>query len=240
MTATMERAELVERYLLQQAELYGDDFYVTATNDLQMVDSSDSIAVAPKLAKFTFEELSQKVAVCKKCALGESRTQAIFGSGNPDARLLCVGEAPDYEDDKSGQPFSGAAGELLDKILVAIGFVRKEIYLTHAIKCRPGGSHAPNDKEMTSCLPYLEQQIELIQPKLILALGSFAAQALLGKCQSIESYRNAPHTFGKGIQVVVTYHPADMLRNNSLKRPAWQDVQRLRQLYDKVVGDKAV
>jgi len=219
--------ELTEKYFIQQSELYGKEFYA----DLDF-------SIAEKNAgQETLSNFSHEIQNCQKCQLSKSRTQVVFGTGNPQANLMCVGEAPGYEEDKQGKPFVGAAGQLLDKILAAIGFNREEVYIANIVKCRPPGNRDPQPEEAAECLPFLKKQIAMIQPKLILALGRVATQNLLSTRQSLSSLRGSVQQF-KNIPVVVTYHPAALLRDPQWKRQTWEDVQNLRKIYDETVGDK--
>ena len=219
--------ELTEEYFIQQGDLYGKEFYLDL--DFSIVEKSDG----PK----TLSEFNHEIQNCQKCQLSKSRNHVVFGAGNPQANLMCVGEAPGYEEDKQGEPFVGAAGQLLDKILAAIGFNREEVYIANIVKCRPPGNRDPESEEVAECLPFLKKQITMIQPKIILALGRVAAQNLLSTQQSLSSLRGTVQQF-ENIQVVVTYHPAALLRNPQWKRQTWEDVQNLRKIYDKTVGDK--
>ena len=209
-------------------ELYGNETYVDV--DLLIPAKHDN-----SLA--TLDEFYYKIKDCQKCSLANSRTNFVFGCGNPNAKLMCIGEAPGYEEDKQGEPFVGPAGELLNKILDAIGFRREEVYIANVIKCRPPNNRDPEVNEIVSCFGYLQKQIELIKPALILALGKIAAQSLLGTDNSLAKLRTSANNFS-GIPVVVTYHPAALLRNQQWKHAAWEDVKKLRRMYDKIVGDK--
>ncbi len=220
--------ESSKEYFIQQSELYGKGFYV----DL------DLTATPEKERDFkTLIEFSDGITDCQKCQLSKSRTQVVFGTGNPQAKLMCVGEAPGFEEDKRGEPFVGAAGQLLDKILAAVGFKREEVYIANIVKCRPPENRDPEPEESAECLQFLKKQIAMIQPKLILALGRVAAQNLLATQQSLGSLRGSVQQF-EDIKVVVTYHPAALLRNPQWKRQTWEDVQNLRKIYDETVGDK--
>jgi uracil-DNA glycosylase len=146
------------------------------------------------------------------------------GEGNPNADFMCVGEAPGATEDETGRPFIGAAGQLLTKILAAIGLSRDDVYIVNVLKHRPPGNRNPQPNEVAACSPYLIRQIELIQPKVILALGTFAAQTLLNSKTPIGKLRGQVHEY-HGVPLIVTYHPAALLRNPSWKRPTWEDVQ---------------
>ena len=173
--------------------------------------------------------LSTLVSTCRKCGLCETRTQTVFSDGPPNARLVLVGEAPGRDEDAQGIPFVGRAGQLLNKMLAAIELKREEVYICNVLKCRPPDNRTPLPEEVERCLPYLEQQIALIRPTLICALGLSAMQALLGTKASMTSMRGRTFEF-RGVPLVPTYHPAALLRNPGLKRDAWTDLQRVRDL----------
>lgn len=204
------------RYLAQQGELYGPELYLG-------VDSK----ILRDLGYASLDAMEEAICTCTKCPLGYSRNQFVFGVGNPSARLVLVGEAPGREEDMRGEPFVGPAGRLLDKILAAVDMSREEVYIANVVKCRPPENRAPRTEEVETCLPYLETQIGLIRPKLIVALGGVAAQTLLSSKESVASLRNRIHDY-MGIDLMVTYHPAGLLRNPQLKRPCWEDMKRVR------------
>jgi DNA polymerase len=168
---------------------------------------------------------------CKKCRLCETRTNTVPGGGAESARLVVVWEGPGRREDETGQPFVGQAGELLTKILAAIDLPRDQVYICNIVKCRPPENRVPQYDEVASCLPYLWRQIELVRPKVILAMGGTAAQSLLDAKQALGAMRNRVHRF-RGIPVVVTYHPAALLRNPNWKKPTWDDVRIARRLLD--------
>ena len=171
--------------------------------------------------------LSAKVAGCRECKLCTTRTQTVFASGDPRARLMLIGEGPGAEEDKQGLPFVGAAGELLNKILSAIGLERDAVYVANIVKCRPPGNRDPEPDETRACRGYLERQIDLVRPEVLVALGRIAAQELLGTDASLSRLRGEWHQV-RGIPVRVTYHPAALLRNAAWKRPTWEDMQLVR------------
>jgi DNA polymerase len=160
-------------------------------------------------------------------------TNLVFGTGNPTADLMLIGEAPGEQEDKQGEPFVGAAGQLLNKILGAINFSREDVYIANILKHRPPGNRNPNEEECRNSLPYLYKQIELVNPKLILCLGKISGTTLLGKDTTLKSMRGIFYPF-KGAELAVTYHPAALLRNQQWKRPVWEDVQRVRKRYDEL------
>ncbi len=162
-------------------------------------------------------------------------TNLVFGVGNPNADLMIIGEAPGFNEDKQGEPFVGEAGQLLDKIMVAIKFNREDIYIANILKHRPPDNRDPKAEERANSLPYLLKQIELVDPKLILCVGRVSGTTLLDKDDSLKNMRSKFHEF-KGRELMVTYHPAALLRNQQWKRPTWEDVQKLRKRYDELGG----
>ena len=157
------------------------------------------------------------------------------GEGNPDADFMLVGEAPGATEDETGRPFVGQAGQLLEKILAAIDFARADVFIVNVLKHRPPGNRNPRPEEVSACSPYLVRQIELIRPKVIVALGTFAAQTLLETKLSIGKLRGQIHRY-YGVPLIVTYHPAALLRNPAWKRPTWEDVQLARRILDRAVS----
>lgn len=193
----------------------------------------DSVA---KLA--SLEMIAQAVAACTKCPLYSTATNPVPGTGNPNADFMCVGEAPGASEDAQGVPFVGQAGQLLTKILEAIRLRREDVFIANVLKHRPPGNRNPLPEEVTACSPYLVRQIELVKPKVILALGTFAAQTLLETKLTIGRLRGQVHRY-YGVPLVVTYHPAALLRNPSWKRPAWEDVQLARRILDSAIAPGA-
>lgn len=171
--------------------------------------------------------LAAMVAGCTHCRLSEGRTKVVFGSGNPNAELMLIGEGPGAEEDRQGLPFVGAAGELLTKIIQAMDLRRDDIYIANVVKCRPPGNRDPQPDEVAACRGFLEKQIALVQPQVIVALGKVAAQTLLGNESPIGQMRGRWYRI-HGIPAMVTYHPAALLRNPALKRPTWEDMQQVR------------
>ena len=168
-------------------------------------------------------ELRDCVANCTRCELSGSRTNTVFGVGNVEADWLIIGEAPGAEEDRRGEPFVGRAGQLLDQMLIAIGQSRDTVFIANILKCRPPNNRDPKPAEAAACRAYLERQIELIQPKIVLAVGKIAAQNLLGTDDPVGRMRGRPHDLG-GIPLVVTYHPAYLLRSPSQKNKSWSDL----------------
>jgi len=180
-----------------------------------------------------WSELASSVAACTRCDLHQGRTQTVFGVGNRQAEWLVIGEAPGAEEDRRGEPFVGRAGQLLNSMLAALGLARNDVYIANILKCRPPGNRDPRPEEVVCCEPYLHQQIALINPRIILAVGRIAAQNLLKVQTPIGKLRGQRHVFGaRGIPVVVTYHPAYLLRSPGEKRRAWQDLQFARQILE--------
>src|SRR5262245_4451589 len=179
----------------------------------------------------SLEAVAKAIATCTKCPLYSTATNPVPGEGNPHAKLSCVGEAPGATEDETGRPFVGAAGQLLTKILAAIDLPREQVYICNVLKHRPPGNRNPLPQEVTACSPYLIRQIELIRPKVLLALGTVAAQTLLDTKASIGKLRGQVHRY-YGVPLVVTYHPAALLRNPGWKRPTWEDVQLARRILE--------
>ena len=175
--------------------------------------------------------LSNEASGCVKCGLSEGRTQVVFGRGSAAAELVVVGEAPGREEDRTGLPFVGPAGKLLDLLLLSVGIERDSAYICNVLKCRPPNNRDPRPDEVDTCAPYLHAQLDIIQPRVLLAVGKFAAQWLSGAEQSIGRLRGRVHEY-RGIPVVATYHPAYLLRSPHATRKTWQDLQLMRQVMD--------
>lgn len=181
---------------------------------------------AAREAGVDWPELRARVATCTRCSLSATRTQTVFGVGNQRAEWLVVGEAPGAEEDRQGEPFVGRAGQLLNSMLRAVGLAREQVYIANVLKCRPPGNRDPSAGEATECLPYLEQQIALIKPKIMLAVGRIAAQNLLRTDKTLGSLRQQVHRFGiSQVPLIVTYHPAYLLRTPTDKRKSWEDLK---------------
>ena len=180
----------------------------------------------------TLEAVRELALGCPRCRLAETRGQVVFGEGSPDADVLIVGEAPGAEEDRTGRPFVGRAGKLLDLLLASVGLAREQVYICNVLKCRPPGNRDPQADEVEACSPYLLRQVELVKPRVIAAFGTFAAQTLLGSNVSIGRLRGRVHEY-HGVPLVPTYHPAALLRSPAWVRPTWEDLQRLRQLLDR-------
>jgi DNA polymerase len=179
----------------------------------------------------SLDDVAAAVAECTRCRLCESRQRTVPGEGPADARLVVVGEGPGRREDETGRPFVGPAGELLTKILAAIDCPRERVFICNVVKCRPPENRTPLYDEVQSCVPYLFRQLELLQPRVILAMGGTAAQTLLDTKQSLGALRERVHRF-RGIPLIVTYHPAALLRNPNWKKPTWDDVRLARRFLD--------
>ncbi len=194
-------------------------------------------AVSPRsdVAELDWPELKQRVSECSACKLRAGCTQTVFGVGDENADWLFVGEGPGADEDALGEPFVGQAGKLLDNMLMAIKLKRgKNVYIANIVKCRPPGNRTPDADEIATCLPYLQRQIELIKPKLIVALGKVASNALLGRDATLASLRGKLHDY-RGTPLIVTYHPAYLLRSPTEKAKAWQDLTMALRARDGVV-----
>lgn len=200
----------------------------------------DGLVIEPEPWDFTepraqlesLEQVAAMVAGCTLCPLCRTRRNTVPGEGDPGARLMFVGEGPGQTEDETGRPFVGAAGNLLDDILRAIEIPRERVFIANVVKCRPPKNRTPLPDEQATCLPYLRRQIELVRPKVLMALGSTAAGALLGSRRALGELRGQVHRWA-GIPLIVTYHPAALLRNPNWKRPTWDDVRIARQLLDR-------
>ncbi len=179
----------------------------------------------------SLDEIAALVRGCRRCPLFETATQGVPGEGNPHAELMCVGEAPGEKEDASGRPFVGQAGQLLTSILAAISLSRDEVYIVNVLKHRPPRNRDPLPEEVAACSPYLVRQIELVRPKVIVAFGAFAAHTLLETKLALGKLREQIHLY-HGVPVIVTYHPAALLRNPAWKRPTWNDVKLARRILD--------
>lgn len=189
-------------------------------------ETAAPVAPDPERAR-KLADLGREANGCSECRLSKSRNCVVFGSGSPDAALMLIGEGPGAEEDRQGLPFVGPAGELLTKILEAMGMTRQEVYITNVVKCRPPQNRDPNDDEAAACRRFLEGQVDLVRPRVIVALGRVAAQNLLDTTAPLGRLRGAWHSF-REVPVRATYHPAALLRNSSWKRPTWEDMQIVR------------
>jgi uracil-DNA glycosylase len=186
---------------------------------------------APRREEGDWAQLRARVAACTRCSLSSTRTQTVFGVGSLEAEWLIVGEAPGAEEDRRGEPFVGRAGQLLNSMLRAIGLAREQVYIANVLKCRPPGNRDPAPGEVMECLPYLERQIALLKPKILLAVGRISAQNLLQTDTPLGRLRLKVHSFGLAqVPLVVTYHPAYLLRTPADKRKAWEDLKFAREV----------
>lgn len=197
--------------------------------------ASSAAENGPAPSDETLEAFGARISKCRLCELHKGRTNFVFGSGDPNADLMFVGEGPGVEEDRQGLPFVGASGQLLTKIIASIGFSREEVYIANMVKCRPPGNRDPREEEIAACNPHLRRQIELIQPKVIVTLGRFSAYFFHGRQDSLRALRGQVADY-QGISVISTYHPAALLRNPEYKRDTWEDMLLARKLYDSLGG----
>jgi uracil-DNA glycosylase family 4 len=197
--------------------------------------STSELFAGPVSELESLAAVAETVARCTRCTLYSTARNPVPGTGRPDADLMCVGEAPGENEDEQGKPFVGVSGQLLTKILAAIGLARDEVFIANVIKHRPPANRNPRPEEVEACSPYLVRQVELVKPKVIIAFGTFAAQTLLETKTPIGKLRGAVHRY-HGIPLIVTYHPAALLRNEAWKRPTWEDVKLARRILDSAAG----
>ena len=206
----------IQVWVPQTPTLNNNENSVSDINSLN-IDESELISL---------DELKHQVSKCELCELHQTRTQTVFGVGHPTADWLIIGEAPGVDEDRKGEPFVGRAGQLLTNMLRAIGLAREEVFIANILKCRPPKNRDPQHEEIAKCRPYLRQQIRLIKPKIILAVGRIAAQSLLNTDTPIGRLRGKRFTFeGTEIPIIATYHPAYLLRSPQQKRKAWEDLK---------------
>lgn len=204
---------------------------IPTTSGINVSAPERSLMDIPHLEE-NLDEVAAAIAACRKCFLCEGRTHTVPGEGSPSAGLMFVGEGPGQVEDETGRPFVGRAGELLNQIIQSVGLKREEVFIANAVKCRPPGNRKPLPDEIAACMPYLERQIELLRPRVLVALGATAAEALLQVRRSLADLRGRVHSY-RGIPLVVTYHPAALLRNPNWKKPTWDDIRIARQLLDR-------
>jgi DNA polymerase len=241
---TSDRAPRVSRNALAQLQ---STYSVAASLEEARVSST-----GPRLQQTGSNKVQmlasvrERVCGCTKCAhLASSRTQTVFGVGNPDAEIMFIGEAPGADEDRQGEPFVGRAGQLLTKIIKAMGFSREDVYIANILKCRPNmpagsfGNRAPTPAEMQTCRPYLIEQIDIIQPKVLVALGAVAVEGLLGASGTMRELRGRWHSYN-GMPLMITYHPAYLLRNQSPseKRKVWEDMMQVLERLEKPISEK--
>lgn len=253
---TIEKKNNLINILIVQKEIFGSDLFIP-NNELiikkkinniiyhiEETVNSNETKTQPQLFSVDNERFLEAEDLkslfyltkdCTKCDLSKYRTTYVFGSGNPNAEVMVIGEGPGAEEDKQGLPFVGRAGMLLTDILKAIKFQREEVYIANIVKCRPPNNRTPSQQEINRCFPYLEKQIDLIKPKLILCLGLTAAKGLLGIEDSLSTLRGKVFHYKDSIKVMVTFHPAALLRNPNWKKDCWKDVQEFRKLYEETI-----
>ncbi len=237
----------MQTYQQQYLKEMGIDIWVDRDSEIaqpvtKRVASPDSETKSPEPVKQPawdlpekFVMLNKEVSVCQKCELHKTRTQTVFGIGNPDADWLVIGEAPGADEDKQGEPFVGRAGLLLNSMLLAMGLKREQVFIANILKCRPPNNRDPKPEEVVACESYLRQQIDLIKPKIILAVGRIAAQNLLKVDTPIGKMRGNQYQYpDSDLPVIVTYHPAYLLRSPREKRKVWEDLKTAMKLYREV------
>ena len=219
------------RYFKQYQELFGNEIFLQLKN-YNIIGDNPLKKKKRKNNSYDLISFNDEIKNCLKCDLGKTRKKFVFGVGDFNASLLLVGEAPGEQEDLSGEPFVGRAGKLLDKMLSAINRSREnDVFICNVLKCRPPDNRDPSKEEISKCEPYLVNQIDLIQPKLIVALGRVAGKTLLGVDKSLKDMRNTIHSY-HGTNLIVTYHPAALLRNSNWKPDAWNDFKWIRTLID--------
>ncbi|MBN2134234.1 MAG: uracil-DNA glycosylase [Acidobacteria bacterium] len=192
-----------------------------------MTNTENLFGLADEAEEYnTFDELREITIKCRKCGLAEGRTNVVFGEGDPNADLLFIGEGPGMHEDLQGRPFVGRAGQLLDKMIIAMGFKREQVYIANIVKCRPPGNRDPLPDEVAMCVPYLKAQINFIKPKIIVLLGAVAVRALLDSKEGITKIRGRIMDY-YGVPIMPVYHPAYLLRNPAKKKEAWEDLQKV-------------
>ena len=221
----MNEQKNIQKFLEQQKTLFGNELFL---NKIGQIDKNNSPLFTDKDRKRDLDQFCNSISLCKECELGNTRNNFVFGTGDSNADLMLVGEAPGEKEDCEGEPFVGRAGKLLDKILRAINKNRKKgVYITNVLKCRPPNNRDPLPSEVSKCEPYLLKQITMIQPKLIVALGRISGKTLLKKDIPLKNMREMIHNY-HSIPLKVTYHPAALLRNPNFKKYAWEDFQWVR------------
>jgi DNA polymerase len=220
-----------------EIDLFGNAVQPTTTHHKTGEATLPAFPNEPWTKTKNLEELNNAINTCMKCGLGKTRIKFVFGVGNPRAEIVVVGEAPGADEDVQGEPFVGRAGQLLNKILEAVQLKREEVFICNILKCRPPNNRDPQAEEIDCCEPHLWKQLEIIKPKMILCAGRIAGQSLLKTNSSLTMLRGKVHDY-RGIPLMVTYHPAALLRNPNWKRPCWEDMQQFRKLYDEMKTGK--
>lgn len=214
------------RASLEQLAQWGCRGFACSDDTLAVIKSWDRPVRGTTPKGETLDQIRDDLGECRRCSLSNQRSHIVFGEGDPKARLVFVGEGPGAEEDRSGRPFVGPAGQLLSKIIEAIKLTREQVYICNVIKCRPPGNRNPTPDEISSCQPFLEHQLAAIAPEVICTLGTFAAQTLLNTQMPISKLRGRFHTYN-GIRLMPTYHPAYLLRNPGQKRAVWEDLKKI-------------
>lgn len=212
-------------YLKYKIDLGEDELHFFSNPEFMEKEEPEGLKKARVL-----ENYYSQMKDCQECPLAEERTNLVFGTGDPDADIMFIGEAPGAEEDFQGEPFVGRAGGLLDDILDSIDLNREEVYITNILKCRPPENRNPLPQEINQCMPYLEKQREIIKPELICTLGKVASQNILDKFAPLKELREKVYDHGDA-KVIPTYHPSALLRNKKWKRPTWEDMKKLKRLY---------
>ncbi len=226
----------VQRYFSQQQDLFGNIIYDEKKSDrAQNKPEGSDYPDEPWVRSESMEALRKEICGCLKCPLGHSRINFVFGDGNPHADVMFIGEAPGADEDAQGLPFVGRAGQLLTKIIEAVGMKRDDVYICNILKCRPPNNRRPTPSESEECTPYLNKQIELVKPKFIICLGLTSAQWLLKTTASLGMLRGKIHDY-RGSRLIVTYHPAALLRNPEWKKPTWEDMKMFKSAYESPKG----
>jgi DNA polymerase len=235
---------VLKEYLVELRETGVDGLpYETARKapEAQFVVAEESVSTMTEVSAGTagrsasLEDIRRELGDCRRCSLGEKRTNLVFGVGNENADIAFVGEAPGRDEDLRGEPFVGEAGQLLTKIVLAMGLVREDVYICNVLKCRPPNNRNPQPDEIESCEPFLLRQLQAISPKVIVALGTFAAQTLLRTREPISRLRGRFHDY-HGIPLMPTFHPAYLLRNPAMKREVWDDMKTVLKMLGREPG----
>jgi DNA polymerase len=216
--------------IVSAAKSYFQTRLAMGENSIVLTTARKHSGAAERPPAEALARLEKRAARCKRCPLHKTRTNVVFGTGSGKTGLVFVGEAPGRDEDLQGKPFVGRAGQLLTRIIEAVKLEREDVYITNVVKCRPENNRDPLPREIELCSTYLIEQIEILKPKAICALGRFAAEAMSGIKLSMSDYRHQDLSY-KGTRVIATYHPAACLRNPSLKRPVWEDVQKLMEVW---------
>lgn len=220
------------RGLLGSLRVYLEDLRESGVDGLPYGTPETVSTPAGEKQRESLDDIRTNLGECGRCQLGKTRTNLVFGVGNPEARLVFVGEAPGRDEDLQGEPFVGEAGQLLTKIIQAMGFRREEVYICNVLKCRPPNNRNPQPSEVEQCHPFMLRQVKAIGPAVVVALGTFAAQTLLQTKEPISRLRGRFHDY-HGIPLMPTFHPAFLLRNAEKKREVWEDMQQVMRLLGK-------